>query len=536
MPVGSHKDAFKAHQLVKRLITKEGDPRLAKIAMDILLDFVKHQRQVKADRIPETLPMDETSYETQKLDEALSAVDKLCGHCEESHNDSCFVNQTRRTLIAAKTRVDLGPSFDGKKNLSALLEAAEEMARQQTDRFTSVPETPASLFPSTTTSQEPTYDELMVECRELKEKNVFRATLIDEIMRTIEAVAAGNFAAEMPVHEDEDLGKLTTAFNLMLTTINTTMQNLDRLVAERSSEMRMIMNTVPVGLLSINEDFRINPEYSGSCEKILHLHELKGRDFLDAIGLTRRHDQERAKLREFLELFQQMLLPEEDMAPLNPFPEIRLSEANGLKPAWVKLNYHLINRGKGQTPHILVIIEDITRTKAMEATIAQSERENLQLKAIAEDPDLFCEFLSETLNLLVEADRLSLELEKASDPRPLVNEIFRGVHTIKGTAGAFNLDHIRELAAKLEESLSGLRQAPKIEGGIVRQTKTALEELTEALNELAEKTKKLLGQDLGRGGESYLRISALDIKRHLHAISAMGMDPENLKKEVVTIL
>ncbi|KPA19370.1 Metal-dependent phosphohydrolase, partial [Candidatus Magnetomorum sp. HK-1] len=91
MPVGSHKDAFKAHQLVKKLSGKKDKKPLIEASANILLDFVKNQRQVNSDNIIETLPEDDGDYNEKKLDKALIAVDKLCGKCDESHDDACFV-------------------------------------------------------------------------------------------------------------------------------------------------------------------------------------------------------------------------------------------------------------------------------------------------------------------------------------------------------------------------------------------------------------------------------------------------------------
>ncbi|MBF0529841.1 MAG: hypothetical protein HQK55_11350, partial [Deltaproteobacteria bacterium] len=117
MPVGSHKDAFKAHQLIKKLVSKEFKAELAQLAADVLMDFVKHQRQVNSERVPESLPRDETDYGTEPPRKALEAVEGLCGKCDERHENGCFVNQARRIFIAAKNRVELGPTLDGKKKL-----------------------------------------------------------------------------------------------------------------------------------------------------------------------------------------------------------------------------------------------------------------------------------------------------------------------------------------------------------------------------------------------------------------------------------
>ncbi len=232
MPVGSHKDAFKAHQMLKKLAANEYSPVLAKLAADILLNFVKNQRQVSSDFVIAHLPEDHTDYEPEKLDKALEAVESLCGKCAENHANACFINQTRRILITAKTHTDPGSDFDGKKSLEEILQnSVPKISPKEEDIF---PE-PSVIHEKRSIPEG--YDELRRKYEDLLERDIFRSTLITEIVKTIRSVSEGHFEAEMPVHDDPQLGQLATAFNLMLGTINKTMNHLDSLVIERTSEL-----------------------------------------------------------------------------------------------------------------------------------------------------------------------------------------------------------------------------------------------------------------------------------------------------------
>jgi HD-GYP domain-containing protein (c-di-GMP phosphodiesterase class II) len=219
MPVGSHKDAFKAHQKIKKLIKNHEKPILARLASDILLDFIKNLRQVIVQNIPDHLPSDSTPYDPKRLDDALKTVSGLCGKCQEAHHDSCFVNQARRVLIAAKTGVDLGPKFTGNDDLDTLLKKASTLKRSQHKRINGSYE-PQDTTPKTYEDYKTAYDELM-------EKDIYRSSLIDEIVNTIRSVAAGHLELEMPVHDDPQLGKMATAFNIMLGVINLSMRSLE---------------------------------------------------------------------------------------------------------------------------------------------------------------------------------------------------------------------------------------------------------------------------------------------------------------------
>jgi two-component system chemotaxis sensor kinase CheA len=71
--------------------------------------------------------------------------------------------------------------------------------------------------------------------------------------------------------------------------------------------------------------------------------------------------------------------------------------------------------------------------------------------------DAFVEFLSETEENLELFERKIVELESSTDDSSIVNEIFRAVHTIKGTAGFFGFDKIQTLGHAGENVLGGLR-------------------------------------------------------------------------------
>ena len=52
--------------------------------------------------------------------------------------------------------------------------------------------------------------------------------------------------------------------------------------------------------------------------------------------------------------------------------------------------------------------------------------------------DLLQDFLQEAHDLLSDVDNKLVELEKMPDDRGLLNDIFRGFHTVKGGAGFLN--------------------------------------------------------------------------------------------------
>lgn len=71
--------------------------------------------------------------------------------------------------------------------------------------------------------------------------------------------------------------------------------------------------------------------------------------------------------------------------------------------------------------------------------------------------DLLQDFLTEASELLSEVDNKLVELEKRPNDKNLLNDIFRGFHTIKGGAGFLNVDAMVRLCHRTENLFDKLR-------------------------------------------------------------------------------
>ncbi|MEJ5358164.1 MAG: chemotaxis protein CheA [Desulfobacterales bacterium] len=74
------------------------------------------------------------------------------------------------------------------------------------------------------------------------------------------------------------------------------------------------------------------------------------------------------------------------------------------------------------------------------------------------DPDLLAEFITESNDLIQNAEEALLSLEHDPDDLEAVGRVFRAFHTIKGTAGFLELTLINELGHHAESLLSRVRE------------------------------------------------------------------------------
>jgi len=85
-------------------------------------------------------------------------------------------------------------------------------------------------------------------------------------------------------------------------------------------------------------------------------------------------------------------------------------------------------------------------------------REALKFTLSSEfDADLLNEFIVENMECANMAESAILEWEKNPDNKELLNTIFRGFHTIKGTSSFINLDCVKDIAHQAESMLARVR-------------------------------------------------------------------------------
>ncbi len=83
------------------------------------------------------------------------------------------------------------------------------------------------------------------------------------------------------------------------------------------------------------------------------------------------------------------------------------------------------------------------------------------------DSNLIDEFISEAGEHLEEAEKCLLLLEEQTAGPEVIDQLFRGIHSIKGTAGFLNLEAIAELSHAMENLLSLIRAGTRESGSEV---------------------------------------------------------------------
>ena len=109
--------------------------------------------------------------------------------------------------------------------------------------------------------------------------------------------------------------------------------------------------------------------------------------------------------------------------------------------------------------------------------------------------DLLQDFLQEANDLLSDVDNKLVDLERAPDDRRLLNDIFRGFHTIKGGAGFLNATELVSLCHLTENLFDKLRNGEMaLSPELMDTIMAATQEVRAMFGELAQATQPRASQ------------------------------------------
>lgn len=314
-----------------------------------------------------------------------------------------------------------------------------------------------------------------------------------QLRATTERIIDSNdLSYRVTVQSRDEVGQLAHSFNTLFDTIEESNhkleeynRTLERTVEERTSELSQakasiseMIDNMRQGVITFDRDMLINEYASVYTGKLLDEEEPVGKNVLDLLFGHNELDEDSLRRTKFAlttlfgcDDFQWSItigsLPKEI---------VRMSEN---QKKYLKIGYEAIYDDKSEISRIMMIIEDITELKK---TQAESERRQQELQKISDlisiDKTILSTFIAESL-IQIEEGRTQVESLRTvpEDQRmPIIAALFRGMHTIKGSAGLFKLKQIAEVAHTMEDYLG------KVQRGEVDFDKSVLDEIAKHLD------------------------------------------------------
>lgn len=301
----------------------------------------------------------------------------------------------------------------------------------------------------------------------------------------------------------DEIAVLADSFNQMVDQLAANTAGLKQANVELGRTLGLtdtIMGAVREGLFLLTPELAIEAKYSAATRQIFGQEELAGADFLD---LIRRITPERTHelTARFLRLLFNPAKTDSVIAKINPLKEVEASfpsRSGQLEQKFLTFTFERIREG-GEIRHAMVTVADITPRVLLAQQLRQSQQRmerqaELLLSVMHVEPQMLREFIEdahtelESINALLREGRsavLSIP-DRNTYYRHLAEDIFKSVHTIKGTAAMLRIDYFAAAAHRFEEKLAALRGRTMLDGSDFVPIVLELSEMVDGLAEIRD--------------------------------------------------
>jgi len=223
-------------------------------------------------------------------------------------------------------------------------------------------------------------------------------------------------------------------------------KTLEQTVANRTSEIRNLLNNAGQGFLTFGEDLLIHKEYSSECINLFGS-EIENKKLSELIYMDEEH-------RKYLDLTFIKLLRGISRNKINLYLPLLPAEVF-INNKYIKIEYKIIENPDDQSTRcFMAILTDITDKKFLENRMEEERKtlrmvvkavtNNNELKRVIKDYEDFCEY----------GIRDILKSERSIGD--MVFEIFRSIHTFKGSFSQLEMFNIVSKLHEFETEISDL--------------------------------------------------------------------------------
>lgn len=317
-----------------------------------------------------------------------------------------------------------------------------------------------------------------------------------------------DFTHRLDINRNDEIGRSMKAFNTMVEKI----EESTELVKQKAADIQAMLRYVPQGILTVQPDGAVHPEYSQHLESILETEQIAG---VDAMALvlqdTNLGEDQRSQISAALaSCLGEDVMNFEFNSHLLP-TEIQREMADG-RSKILDLTWSPITAEDDTVMRILLCIRDVTEVRKL-AHAAHAQRRELAIigEILAMGQPKFEQFIESGKRYLADNKRAihSTDTSDAKAVSSCIELLFRNMHTIKGNARTYGLQQLTDIVHRVEQDYDTLRSGRK-----EWHTEALLSDLDavgQALDEYAAINTQKLGR--GAGGSANPSASALPMDR-----------------------
>lgn len=209
-------------------------------------------------------------------------------------------------------------------------------------------------------------------------------------------------------------------------------------LAKSKEQVTTLFNNAEQGFLSFSKDFIIRQEYSQACKRLLGHDNLAGQTITDV--LFTQEDQKELFREAVDEVFEQ-----DDETTIECILSLLPHEIS-LHQKILEIEYKLIEKNR-----FMLIVTDITTRKNLESRIKKEQETLKMIVEIVSNSEMFYETLRDYETFMTS---FASFVDEHKTPLRNFNEIYREIHTFKGTFSQFYMQNIVVFLHDLESKIS----------------------------------------------------------------------------------
>ena len=316
-----------------------------------------------------------------------------------------------------------------------------------------------------------------------------RVSGLESIMSKIAHTSDLSLRAEA-LHTDE-IGSMARSFNSMVEQL----QETSILVKQKINDIQTMLQNMPQGLLSFDDQNKVKPEYSAYLEKILETDQIAGTDLIKLIFANSNLGSD--SMSQIAAVSGACV--GEDAMNYEFNQHLLVNEIEKVMPGGLNkvldLNWAPVINENDVVEQILLCVRDVTELRKLSAETAEQKRElDIIGEILGVNQEKFHQFITSTITYIAEIENIIRDNPNGS--LDAINIIFRNIHTIKGNARTYGLTNLSNHVHDTESVYDELRRP----NSIIAWDQTRLLDDLAQVHQLVEHYAKINEVSLGRKG------------------------------------
>jgi two-component system chemotaxis sensor kinase CheA len=331
-----------------------------------------------------------------------------------------------------------------------------------------------------------------------------------------EIASSQDFTRRVPVGRLDEIGHSIVAFNGMIEKI----QESSAQLKQKTADIQAMLQNMQQGILTVVDGALIHAEYSAYLEDIFETKDIAGRALMDLVfadtelgadALSQIDAATHACLGEdcINFAFNQHLLVGE-IEKRMPDGRVKILD----------LSWSAITDEDDTVVRLMLCVRDVTELRKLAAE-ASEQRRRLDMigEILAVSEEKFQHFIESSAGFVSENERIIRKHSEAD--HAAIAELFRNMHTIKGNARTYNLQHLTDVVHETERSYHELREPDADRSWDQEHLMRELTRVREAIESYAKINEQSLGRKskgpANRAGNAgrYVMVDKDEIQRTL---------------------